>query len=137
MSFGENISPLVGRCMIALLFAITAIDQVREWRDTTIYILSHGVRPAELALAFALVVQLGGALALILGFRTKLTALVLFIFTVSVSFLFHDFWKIEDAELARAQMQLFARNMGIAGGLLLLVGMGAGRWSYDSWRGGD
>lgn len=137
MSFGENISPLVGRCMIALLFAITAIDQVREWRDTIIYILSHGVRPAELALAFALVVQLGGALALILGFRTKLTALVLFIFTVSVSFLFHDFWKIEDAELARAQMQLFARNMGIAGGLLLLVGMGAGRWSYDSWRGGD
>jgi putative oxidoreductase len=135
MSFGENISPLVGRCLIALLFALTAVDQLREWRETTIYILSHGIRFAEPALALALVIQLGGALALVLGFRTKLTALVLFIFTVTVSFLFHDFWKIDDAETARAQMQIFARNMAVAGGLLLLVGMGAGRWSYDSWRG--
>lgn len=135
MSLGENISPLIGRCMIALLFALTGIEQIREWRETTLYILSHGVRFAEPALALALVLQLGGALALILGFRTRLTALVLFAFTVTVSFLFHDFWKIDDAEMARQQMQLFARNMAVAGGLLLLVGMGAGRWSYDSWRG--
>jgi uncharacterized membrane protein YphA (DoxX/SURF4 family) len=48
----------------------------------------------------------------------------------------HDFWTITDnPELARTETQLFAKNMAIAGGLLLLVGLGAGRLSFDGWRG--
>lgn len=62
-------------------------------------------------------------------------ALILFAFTLAVSFAMHDFWTIGDEELARTEMQLFVKNMGLAGGLLLLVGLGAGNWSYDSWRG--
>jgi putative oxidoreductase len=58
-------------------------------------------------------------------------------YTLVVSFMMHDFWAIGDADLMRTEMQLFAKNMAIAGGLLVMVGHGAGRWSYDSWRDAD
>jgi putative oxidoreductase len=64
-------------------------------------------------------------------------ALTLCMYTLVVSFLLHDFWTIGDAELAQVEMQLFAKNMAIAGGLLMMVGLGAGAWSYDSFRGDD
>jgi putative oxidoreductase len=85
-------------------------------------------------LALAIVVEIGAGIGLVIGFRTRLLALVLFAFTLIVSFQLHDFWMIAEADVARAEAQLFAKNMAIAGGLLLLVGLGPGRWSYDDWR---
>lgn len=135
MSFGENIAPLVGRCLIAALFILSAVQQAQHWESSAISMAQHGVSPIQPFLALAIIVQLGAGFGLIVGFRTRLMALMLFAFTLAVSFAMHDFWTIGDQELARTEMQLFAKNMGLAGGLLLLVGLGAGNWSYDSWRG--
>jgi uncharacterized membrane protein YphA (DoxX/SURF4 family) len=41
------------------------------------------------------------------------------------------------ADSVRIEMQLFAKNIAIAGGLLVLVGLGGGSWSYDRFRGDD
>ena len=135
MSFGENISPLLGRSLMALFFALTGLEQLRDWPGSRLTLLSHGLQQPDVILAVALVLELGGAFALTLGFRTRLAALALFVLTVAASVGMNDFWKIDDAELAYTQMQLFLRNIAIAGGLLVIVGMGAGRWSYDTWRG--
>ena len=136
MSFGENIAPLVGRCMIAGLFILAGVQKLLHWQDSALYMAQHGVSVVQPLLALAIVTELGAGLGLIIGFRTRLMALMLFAFTLAVSFVMHDFWMMGDPELARAETQLFAKNMAIAGGLLVLVGMGAGRWSYDSWREG-
>lgn len=135
MSFGENIAPLVGRCMIAALFVLSGVQKLQNWDSTTLYMAQHGVSPIQPLLALAIVVEIGAGLGLIVGFRTRLLALALFVFTLTVSFLMHDFWTMGGSDLARTEMQLFAKNMAIAGGLLMLVGLGAGNWSYDSWRG--
>ncbi|MEQ1867976.1 MAG: DoxX family protein [Micropepsaceae bacterium] len=135
MSFGENIAPAVGRCMIALLFIFAGVHKLQNWEASALYMAQHGVTVIQPLLALAIVVEIGAGAGLILGFRTRLMALMLFAFTLAVNFTMHDFWAIGDAELARTEMQLFAKNMGIAGGLLVLVGLGAGSWSYDSWRG--
>src|SRR5262245_13324933 len=135
MSFGENIAPLVGRCMIATLFILSAAQQAQHWEASALDMAQHGVTPIQPFLALAIIVQLGAGAGLIIGFRTRLMALILFAFTLLVSFSMHDFWTMGDSELARTEMQLFAKNMGLAGGLLMLVGLGAGNWSYDSWRG--
>ena len=135
MSFGENIAPAVGRCMIALLFIFAGVHKLQNWEASALYMAQHGVAVIQPLLALAIVVEIGAGAGLILGFRTRLMALMLFAFTLAVNFTMHDFWTIGDAELARTEMQLFAKNMGIAGGLLVLVGLGAGSWSYDSWRG--
>jgi putative oxidoreductase len=134
MSFGENIAPLLGRCLMALFFALVGLEQLRDWAAWRITLLSHGLSPPDVALVIAVIIELGGAFALAIGFRTRLAALALFLLTVAASLVLNDFWEIEDAELARVQLELFLRNVAIAGGLLIVVGMGAGRWSYDTWR---
>jgi putative oxidoreductase len=136
MSFGESIAPVVGRCMLAALFVLAGVNKIQHWDATASSMVAHGISVAGPLLALAVVIEIGAGLGLAAGFRTKLMALVLFLFTLAVSFVMHDFWTITDnAELARTEMQLFAKNMAIAGGLLVLVGMGAGRLSFDGWRG--
>jgi len=136
MSFGESIAPVVGRCMLAALFVLAGVNKLQHWDETAQSMAAHGISVAGPLLALSVVVEIGAGLGLAAGFRTRLMALVLFLFTLAVSFVMHDFWTISDnAELARTEMQLFAKNMAIAGGLLVLVGMGAGRLSFDGWRG--
>jgi putative oxidoreductase len=134
MSFGENIAPLVGRCMIALVFILSGVQKLQNWDATSLYMAQHGVTPIQPLLALTIVIEIGAGLGLVLGFRTRLLALILFAFTLAVSFAMHDFWAIGDADLAHTQMLFFAKNMAIAGGLLMLVGLGPGDWSYDAWR---
>jgi putative oxidoreductase len=135
MSFGENISPFLGRGLMALFFALIGLQQVQDWAGARLNLLSHGLAPPDAILAIAVVIEFGCSAALLLGFRTRLAALALFVLTLAASVALNDFWKIDDAEQSYAQMQLFLRNVAIAGGLLVIVGMGAGRWSYDTWRG--
>lgn len=135
MSFGENIAPLVGRCMIAAIFVLSGVQKLQNWQSSALYMAQHGVGVVQPLLALAIIVEIGAGLGLVIGFRTRLMALMLFAFTLAVSFVMHDFWTMGDPDLARTEAQLFAKNMAIAGGLLVLVGLGAGRWSYDSWRG--
>ena len=137
MSFGENIAPLVGRVMIAAIFILAGFEKLQHWNASALSMAQHGMSMIGPSLALAIVVEIGAGIALIIGFRARLMALALFMFTLVVSFVMHDFWAIGDAELARVEMQLFGKNMAIAGGLLMLVGLGAGGWSYDSVRGDE
>ncbi len=137
MSFGENIAPLVGRVMIAAIFILAGFEKLQHWNASALSMAQHGMSMIGPSLALAIVLEIGAGIALIIGFRTRLMALTLFMFTLVVSFVMHDFWAIGDADLARVEMQLFAKNMAIAGGLLMLVGLGAGGWSYDSVRGDE
>lgn len=137
MSFGENIAPLVGRVMIAAIFILAGFEKLQHWNASALSMAQHGMSMIGPSLALAIMVEIGAGIALIIGFRTRLMALTLFMFTLVVSFVMHDFWTIGDADLARVEMQLFAKNMAIAGGLLMLVGLGAGGWSYDSVRGDE
>lgn len=134
MSFGENIAPLVGRCLIAALFVLSGVNKLQNWDSTTLYMAEHGVSMIQPLLALSVVIELGAGFGLVIGFRTRLMALILFVFTLAVSFQLHDFWTMGDTDVARLETALFAKNMAIAGGLLMLVGLGAGSWSYDSWR---
>jgi putative oxidoreductase len=122
--------------MLAALFILAAVGKLQHWDETAAAMTAHGASAPGPLLALSIVLELGAGAGLAAGFRTRLMALVLFLFTLVVSFVMHDFWTIADnADLARTELQLFAKNMGIAGGLLVLVGMGGGRLSFDGWRG--
>jgi putative oxidoreductase len=86
-------------------------------------------------LVLALVVMILGGVAVALGFQTRHAAILLFGFTVIVSVMMHDYWKLTQEVDRAADYEIFIRNMAIAGGLLLLVGIGPGPFAFDN-RGG-
>lgn len=132
MSFSEYISPLVGRLILAWFFLGEAIAYANQW-DATIQLMALKNVPAQpLLLALALIVMFLGGLSLIFGFQTRYGAVLLFGFTVIASVAMHDYWLIGNAIDRASDYEVFARNMAIAGGLLLLIGMGPGPVAIDS-----
>ena len=58
--------------------------------------------------------------------------MALFLFLIPTTLLFHNFWAYSGADQAN-QMQHFLKNLAIMGGLLAIVGFGAGPLSCDSY----
>ena len=86
-----------------------------------------------LALA-AIFIEVGGALALALGFKVRIAAAALVVFTLIATLLFHAFWLLPDGPPREAQLFQFMKNMAILGALALLFAHGAGAWSLDARR---
>ncbi len=72
-----------------------------------------------------ILLEIVGGAALIVGFQTRIAALLLAGFTVLAGLLYH----FQPAD--QMQMTMFLKNLAIAGGLLLLVAHGAGAMAVD------
>lgn len=119
---------LVGRIALGAIFVISALGKLFNWRGMVGYAGTKGVPEALLVIATAL--ELLGGLSVILGFKARWGALALLIFLVPVTLVFHNFWAVAPAE-RQAQMVNFLKNLSIAGGALILLGRGAGAFSFD------
>ncbi len=129
----QNPLTLVGRLLLAALFLPAGISKIGGFAGTAGYIASKGLPLPEVGAAIAVVVEILGGLALILGFGTRLAALVLALFTLVASVFFHNYWGVP-AEQAFMQQLLFYKNIAVVGGLLVLAAHGAGAWSLDAKR---
>ena len=123
MTTTQKSADLLGRILIAAMFIDTAVPKVGAFAATQAYMASAGVPGALLPAVIALEVL--GGIALILGYRTRIVAMVMAAFTVLAALLFHS---------APDQIQhiLLMKNIAIAGGLLIVAAMGAGSWSLDA-----
>lgn len=129
----QNPLALIGRLLLALLFVPAGIGKITGFAGTAGYIASKGLPMPELGAALAIVVELGGGLALIAGFGTRVAALALALFTLVATFFFHNYWGVP-AEQAMVQQLMFFKNIAVIGGLLVLATHGAGAWSVDARR---
>jgi putative oxidoreductase len=129
----QNPLSLLGRALLALLFLGAGFSKLTGFAGTVGYIVSKGVPMPELAAAVGVGVELGLGLLLLAGFQTRWAALGLAVFTLVVSFIFHNFWAVP-ADQMMAQSQQFLKNMAIVGGLLTVAAWGAGAWSLDNTR---
>jgi len=134
LSYSEYISPLIGRFVLGWFFLSQALTYASGW-DANVQLLAlKGVPSAPLLLALGLIILFLGGLSLILGFQTRTGALLLFAFVIGVSVTLHDYWHIKDSALRAGEFATFALHMAVAGGLLVLVGMGPGPVAFDSLR---
>lgn len=121
----ENVADLVGRILISTMFLTSGLSKVSGYAGTQGYMESMGVPGALLPLVIALEVL--GAIAVIVGYRTRLAAGALALFTLAAGVLFHS-------GADQMQQLLFMKNVAITGGFLFLVARGAGDWSLDARR---
>jgi len=125
--------PFVARLLISAIFVQGALGKIFGWSGQAAYMHSHGLRFVGPLLAAALVIEAGGVISLLTGFAARPAAAVMFLYLIAVSVLLHDFWAMPAASAGGAQTQ-FMKNIGIAGGLLLIAAYGPGRWSITSPR---
>lgn len=124
---------LVGRILLALMFVMAGFSKIGNFAGTAGYIASKGLPFSELVAAGTIALEVGGGLALVLGWRTRWAALALAVFTVLAAVIFHNYWTLP-AEQQMQQYQSFMKNVSIAGGMLVLAAFGAGRLSLDARR---
>jgi putative oxidoreductase len=135
MSFSETISPLIGRLTLAWFFLAEAYARASAWDGNVDQLAILNMPAPPVLLALALIVMVLGGLSLLLGFHARHGAILLFGFTVLVSIAMHDYWNLKDAAARAADYEIFARNIAICGGLLMIVGMGAGPFALDNTGG--
>jgi putative oxidoreductase len=129
----QNPLSLTGRILLALLFLPAGLSKIGGFAGTAGYIASKGLPLPEVAAAIAIAIEIGGALALLAGFGTRLAALVLAVFTLVATFVFHNYWAMP-ADAQMMQQLMFFKNIAVVGGLLVLAAWGAGAWSVDARR---
>jgi len=130
----QNPLALVSRLLLALLFLPAGLSKIGDFSGTVSYIGSAGLPLPEVAAVLAIAVEVGGAVALIVGLGTRFAALALALFTLVATFAFHNYWAMP-AEQVMMQQQMFFKNIAVVGGLFALVAFGAGKLSLDARRG--
>ncbi len=106
----ERRAKAAGRILLAQLFLVAGIGKLTVYADTQGYLAAVGVPGALLPLVIGL--EIGAALALILGWQTRLTAMALAGVSLASATIFHaDFRN-------HVQTIPFMRNLAIAAGLL-------------------
>lgn len=124
---------VVARVLLALMFILAGFSKFAGLEGTAGYIASKGLPlPGVLAFATA-VIEVVGGIALAVGFQARIAALVLALFTLVASVIFHNFWALP-ADQAFVQQLMFMKNLAVAGGLLFVFALGAGPASLDARR---
>jgi putative oxidoreductase len=118
--FGE----LGGRVLLATLFLAAGLGKIGSYEVTAGYMSAVGLPSVLLPVVIA--TEVLGAIAIVVGWQTRITAFLLAGLSVLSALFFHnDFGD-------QVQSVMFLKNVSIAGGFLLLVANGAGRFSVDA-----
>ena len=125
-----NAVALVGRILLAAMFLMAGYGKIGGFAGTVGYISSVGLPAPQVLAAAAVVVELVGGALLLIGWKARWAALALAGFTVMASVLFHNYWAMPAAQ-QMVQQLMFAKNIAVTGGLLMVAALGAGGWSVD------
>ena len=102
-----------GRIFISSLFIIEAIKKFSFKEETIFYMEDYGV--PEILFYPSLIIELIVPILLIIGYQTRISALIMFIFTIVISIIFHN--DLGD----QVQLTAFLKNLSIAGGFLIIA----------------
>jgi len=122
--------PLAGRILIALIFVLSGFGKITGFEGTVGYIASKGLPLPQLAAIGSIIVQLGGGILLIIGWKARWAAAAMLVFTALAALFFHNFWAVPPDQ-AQNQMIHFMKNISMIGGLLFVVVHGSGPLSVD------
>lgn len=125
----EDASLLLGRFLLGIYFILPGISKITGYAGTAEYMAQHDVPMIDVLLPVTIVLQIGLGLALIVGYRGQIAALILAVLTLIISVYMHNFWAMEEGLQQRHETQNFFKNLGITAGLLVTAGIGTGKFS--------
>ena len=113
---------IVGQIFIAVLFLGTAlINSTTKFKQHADRMAAMGVPAPYVTLWIGFAIQYAGSILVLLDIRTDIGVYLLIVFTIAASALFHRFWQVEDPLRRHLHQSFLFSNIGIIGGLLLLL----------------
>ena len=116
---------LSARMLLALPFLYSGIDKTWRWSAAQREVAASGLPWPTLLHVVTVLVQLGGGFSLLLGIEPRLGTLLLLVFLIPVTVMYHPFWKRSGADFV-TEADHFLSNLAIVGGLLVIVALGSG-----------
>ena len=130
MDTRKDVAALVGRVLLALMFVWAGYGKITGYAGTAGWMASSGMPMVGLLLPLAILIELGGGIALIVGFKARWVALALAGFTLVASLIFHNFWAMT-GDAVMTNTLFFYKNVAVIGGMLMVFAFGPGRLSVD------
>lgn len=119
--------PLAGRICLALIFLNSGVQHLLGFSGFVSNIAGKGLPIPGLLAVGAIVALLAGSISLILGYKTQIGAILLIIFLIPTTLIFHP--PFGD------QLTAFLKNLALIGGLLIVISSGPGLISVDGGKG--
>src|ERR1051326_2806346 len=111
---------LLGRLLLSAILILSGLGKLPHFHDVAGMMAAKGIPLATAALVITLLIEIGGGLMVLTGFKAKYAAIVIALWLVPVTLVFHHFWGIPEAQ-QQDQMVNFLKNVAIMGGLLVLA----------------
>ena len=118
-----NIIDLLGRIFISVLFFINGIFKINNYDGTIEWMDSYGL-PGIMIIP-AIIIEIVAPILIVIGYKTKIAAALLFLFCISTAFIFHN--EFSD----QMQLTAFLKNIALAGGFMFIIANGARAYSID------
>jgi putative oxidoreductase len=109
---------LLGRVLLSVIFILSGLGKLPHFHDVAAMMAGKGIPLASVALVITLLIEIGGGLMLLTGYKARYAALVIAVWLVPVTLVFHNFWAVPAAQ-QQDQMINFLKNLAIIGGLLV------------------
>ena len=121
----QAVASLVGRILLATIFLVSGYGKLMAPEGTQKHMADAGLPLVQVLYVLTVIVELGGGVLLVVGWRARIPAAVLFLFLIPVTLTFHT-------NFAEPMQQFqFLKNLAIMGGLLTVVAFGPGSISVD------
>ena len=115
--------PLAARVCLCLIFLKAGISHIVGYSSTVEMMSNQGLPIPNLLLIFTIAFQLLGSLSLLLGYKVKIGSILLIAFLIPATLAFHN---------PASDINGFLKNIGLIGGLLMVIYTGAGGLSIDN-----
>lgn len=122
MSQSKDLLAVLGRVMAVGLFFASGLDKITHYAGNLQTMADNGVPAFFLPLVILL--EVGGGMAIALGFLTRFTSIFMAVFSVIAGFLFYQGY-------SHAHLMVWLKNISCAAGFLMLCLHGGGKWSLD------
>jgi putative oxidoreductase len=130
MNAQKDWAALLGRILLAVIFVVSGYGKLTGFDGAAGYIASKGLPMPQVLAGIAILIELLGGVALIVGWKTRWVAAAFIVFLLVITPIFHAYWAAAPEQMMGQQIN-FMKNLSILGGMLLLLGFGPGRLSVD------
>jgi len=119
-SLFERVCFVLGRILLSIIFLASGVQKIVNWNATEEKMADEGIVIVPVLLGVAVLFEIAGGLSILLGYRMRVGAILLVLFLIPATLIFHDFWMLEGQE-RQTQMIHFMKNLTIMGGLLYVI----------------